>query len=667
VARKPWLLACLALATIGCANTHNGCAFGYGTETIGAVERFETVRNRFFVQHLLFNPVTATYLGADGYSDILQSTSGALKDYSESALSRELAFYRKTQDEMRAIAPELLPENLQVDHRLMDAQLAFLIRLIGERKYHQRAVDTYVAEPFRGVDWHIQQMQNVGDGLRGTEDEWKLLVSRVEAIPRYLKNARANLNAGKQAGNLPDWRLVQRDGIAGSLSAAEYFLRTLPDSAALHIGNRPFGTALLQQLRRACKQSSVAWESFAEFLKTTYEGELKPCTTSGSAPVNADGSPLTLAPDTDQRTEADQLCQDRYASGVEEYEWRVRNVLGDPRTAAELYDYGGQQVAHYSALIRQVVPLIAKQAGLKTASVRDVVNHLAKDAPKNDDELFAWYRDAAGRAVAYGRDRAMFDVPQDYNLEIIQTPPLLRSAIEAAYYTAPPFKKSGTGRFYLTPTDNVPAKLKLNNRASVADTAVHEGFPGHDWHFKFMTRHAADISNIRWLTPGAVEDSSSMWIDSMAAEGWALYAEELMAEATPGHPYGFYSTSEYFYQLQGQMMRAVRVRVDVGIHTGRMTFEQARDFFVEHVEFYPGACARKDADAVAACDIADREIYRYSKWPTQAITYNLGKNGIMALREEYKKKTGTAYSPRSFHEKLMRVGPVPVRYFRDVF
>jgi uncharacterized protein (DUF885 family) len=261
----------------------------------------------------------------------------------------------------------------------------------------------------------------------------------------------------------------------------------------------------------------------------------------------------------------------------------------------------------------------------------------------------------------------MFDIPQAYKLDIVPTPPVLQASIDAAYYPAPPFKKTGVGRFYLSASSNDPAALKLKNRASVADTAVHEGFPGHDWHFKFITQYASDISNIRWLTPGAVEDSSSMWSDSMATEGWGLYAEELMAEPLAGRPYGFYSAPEYLYQLQGQMMRAVRVRVDVGIHTGRMTFDEARDYYVENVEFFPGACAQNEADARAACASVDRAIYRYSKWPTQAITYNLGKNAIINLKEDYKKRVGTAYSPRSFHQKLMRMGTVPVTYFREMF
>jgi uncharacterized protein (DUF885 family) len=636
VKSKKWLIA-VCLIAVGCAGATGGpgCSLGSGFEVEhrAQIQRFATLRDRFFVRHLLFNPVTATYLGADAYSGVLQSTIGALKDYSEATLGRERAFYRETHQELEGIARESLPPHLQVDHRVMDAQLKFLMRLIGDRKYHQRAIDTYTAEPFRGVDWQLQQMQDLGKGLRGTEAEWQQLASRVEAIPAYLAQGRVNLLAGTQSGNLPDRRMVQRNGIDASLAAVDYFRSTLSKVADEYIGDRPFRQTVAPQLKQAGDRAAIAWNEFADFLQATYP--------------------------TDKT--------DRFAVGTEEYEWRVRNVFGDSRSAAELYEYGEQQVALYSRLIQEVVAVIAKDAGLPRATTRDVVNHLAKDSPANDEQLFTWYRETAARAVAYGRKHGMFDIPPDYKLDILPTPPVLRHNIDAAYYMAPPFKKSGVGRFYLTPTENDPAKLRLKNRASIADTAVHDGFPGHDWHFKYMTQHANEISNVRWLTPGAVEDSSSMWSDSLAAEGWGLYAEELMAEPVAGRPYGFYSVAEYFYALQGQMTRAVRVRVDVGIHTGRMTFDQARDYYLDHVEFYPGACALKDADAVAACDTAERAIYRYSKWPTQAIAYNLGKHAIIGLREETKKSMGTAYSPRAFHEKFMRMGTVPVVFFRDSF
>ena len=661
----------------GAGSGGGGCAIGYGVEVENrtAVEKFQALRDRFFVRHLLFNPVTATYLGADGYSDVLQSTNAALKDYSEAALARELGLYREIQQELQGIARETLPPHLQVDHRVMDAQLKFLVRLIGERKYHQRAVDTYTAEPFRGIDWQMQQMQDLGNGLRGTEAEWKHVISRVEGIPAYLGHAQTNLLTGTQAGNVPDWRMVQRNGIASSLASVEYFRRTLPDIAAAHIGNRPFAQTLMPQLKEAGDKAATSWDEFAKFLQSTYETGLKPCATdvssSGGRGVTSSGgravTPSGGTAVTPSGGTALQRCPDRFAAGTDEYEWRVRNVFGDSRSAAELYEYGGQQVALYSRLIDEVVATIARDAALGAATRRAVVSHLAKDSPKNDDELFTWYRETAARAVAYGREHGMFAVPDDYKLDIIPTPPVLENSIDAAYYMAPPFKKAGIGRFYLTATKNDPAKLRLKNRASIADTAIHEGFPGHDWHFKYMTQHADQISNVRWLTPGAVEDSSSMWSDSLAAEGWGLYAEELMAEPVTGRPYGFYSAAEYFYELQGQMTRAVRVRVDVGIHTGRMTYDQARDYFVEHSEFYPGACGLTDPDARAACDSAERAIYRYSKWPTQAIAYNLGKNAIVSLRDETRKNMGTAYSPRAFHERFMRMGTVPVAFFRDVF
>ena len=80
-------------------------------------------------------------------------------------------------------------------------------------------------------------------------------------------------------------------------------------------------------------------------------------------------------------------------------------------------------------------------------------------------------------------------MPADYKLEVVETPPPLRASIDgAAYYPAPPFKNSGVGRFYVTPTDNDDAALKSNNRAALADLSAHEGFPGHDWHYKVMTQ-----------------------------------------------------------------------------------------------------------------------------------------------------------------------------------
>ena len=606
---------------------------------------FASLRDRYFVRALQLYPVTSTYLGGDGYSPALAGTNGKLRDWGAEALKSEAAFYREIERARQALDPARLESADRIDHAVLGAQIGFVLRQLEERRHHERAVDTYVAEPFRGVDWQLQQMEAGPNGELGSEAEWALVVERLQAVPRYLETARANLSRGKQDGNFPDHRLVQYDGIAGCKADDEYFRTTLPKLTTGYLGRRAFAPAMLDRVARAATAAADAFRDFGGFLERTY--------------------------DSSDRT-------DRYAAGEAEYDWRVRHCLHVDRSAAELWKYGAEQVALYQAKIYQVAEEVARASSLRLdfagpaarpASVRALLAHLSRDAPRNDDELLQWYREIGQRAVAYGRERQLFDVPADYRLDVVFTPPVLRSTIDAAYYPAPPFKRTGVGRFYLTPTGNDPGRLKVNNRASVADTAVHEGFPGHDWHYKYMTEHAAAISNIRWLTPGAVEDSSAMWEDSMATEGWALYAEDLMAEPVGGRPHGFYTAAEHLYELQGQLLRAARVRIDVGIHAGQMTFDQAVDYFTEQVLFYPGACARASADPVAnaLCETATRAVYRYSKWPTQAITYNLGKSEIVALRQAAEQREGPRFTPRGFHERLMRMGTIPVGYYRDEF
>jgi uncharacterized protein (DUF885 family) len=304
-------------------------------------------------------------------------------------------------------------------------------------------------------------------------------------------------------------------------------------------------------------------------------------------------------------------------------------------------------------------------------AVRAVFDELGKDYPKTDAEMVKWYEEAGVRLVDYGRKSGIFDVPADYKLDVVETPPPLRASIEgAAYYPAPPFKQSGTGRFYVTTSgNNDQAVLKENNRAALADLSAHEGFPGHDWHYKIMTQFRDQIGGVRWLTPGEVEGSSAMWEDSIAAEGWALYSEGLMAEPQPNFPAGFYTPEEHLYQLQGKLYRDLRVRIDTGLHTGRLSYDDAVDLFSQVVNFLPGSC--RDAQAVkdeakrASCKGAEAAVYRYSKWPTQAITYRLGKDQILAMRGEAQKLLGDRFNAKQFHLLFMQQGTIPVGYFHD--
>jgi uncharacterized protein (DUF885 family) len=160
-----------------------------------------------------------------------------------------------------------------------------------------------------------------------------------------------------------------------------------------------------------------------------------------------------------------------------------------------------------------------------------------------------------------------------------------------------------------------------------------------------------------------------MWQDSMAAEGWALYSEALPAEPQKAAPQGFYTPEEHLYQLRGQLMRDLRVRLDTGLHTGKLPFEEAVTLFSEVLDFLPGSCQDPQAlklDAKqASCKSARGAITRYARWPTQAITYRLGKEQILVLRRRAQQALGSRFSAKRFHVEFMKQGTIPAGYFGE--
>jgi len=616
-------------------------------------DSFKKIHDEYVVEFLRRNPTVNTYLGGAGLDPKLREVDGALRDHSAAALQDEDRWLTNTKQSLEATSPGSLSASQRINRDVALAQVKFLLHQHQVRRYQERALDTYTDEPFRAVDWQLQGMSQTGDKTYGTDEEWTLVGKRLAAVPAFLKVAQDQLNAGIASHNAPDWRMLVRNGIDTSEANAKYFAETLPKLAEERVTG-PQRDQLLKQVRDGSEQAAAAFRGLREFVANTFFDD----------PAKKDISGLKAA-----------FRSDRYAMGEEEYDWAVKNNLRVNKTAAQLFE---EAMPIVEATQKEMVEL-ARKIGEKykmtlpadgQEAVRAVFDELSKDYPKSDEEMVQWYRDTAFRLVEYARKTGIFDVPADYKLEVVETPPPLRASIDgAAYYPAPPFKNTGVGRFYVTTTDNNKAALQSNNRAALAELAAHEGFPGHDWHYKVMTLNRANIAGVRWLTPGAVEDSSSMWEDSMAAEGWALYAEALMAEPQPGAPEGFYTPEERLYQLQGKLYRDLRVRIDTGIHTNRMTYAEAVDLFSETVDFLPGKCS--DATAIkseakqASCSSSERAIFRYSKWPTQAITYRLGKDEIYALRKEAATMVGERFSPKTFHLLFMRQGTIPSGYFRD--
>ena len=145
---------------------------------------------------------------------------------------------------------------------MIAAQIQFMLHQHQVRHYQQRALDTYVSEPFRALDWQLQGMTQTGSKTYGTGAEWTLVVERVRAIPKFLAAAQDQLRSGVSARNTPDPRMLRRDGIETAEANAKYFEQTLPQIAADRVSGDQRGQ-ILGEINDASKQAMLAYESSA--------------------------------------------------------------------------------------------------------------------------------------------------------------------------------------------------------------------------------------------------------------------------------------------------------------------------------------------------------------------------------------------------------------------
>ncbi|HVH84922.1 MAG TPA: DUF885 family protein, partial [Steroidobacteraceae bacterium] len=445
--------------------------------------RFAQVEHDYVIYFLGRFPVVATYLGGATLDPQLAGVDGRLRDHSPEALRAEDAQLAEFRARFAHLAPAGLSPRRRIDRSVALAEIAFLEHEHGVRRQQQKSLDSYVDEPARGVDWQIQSMTTGGGAAYGTDAEWQAVIARVRAVPGYLATAERQIAAGVAAHNTPDGRVLVDFGLRSAAADADYFASTLPQLAAGAITSAQ-RAALLHDLTAAGEAAAAAYRHLAAMIASVFFED-----TGG-------GEPALRA----------EFRADRFACGETEYDWALRNNLRLSSTAAELFAQSSPAVeatrAEMIALARQIAASHRwPRTGDGPASVRAVFEQLSRDAPQSDAEMLEGYRRAGARLTAYGRATGLFDVPADYRLDVLATPPPLRASVASGgYYPAPPFKSTGTGRFYVTPTgDNAAALRVQHDYASMADTAAHEGFPGHDWHFKVMTRYREEISPLRWL------------------------------------------------------------------------------------------------------------------------------------------------------------------------
>jgi uncharacterized protein (DUF885 family) len=264
------------------------------------------------------------------------------------------------------------------------------------------------------------------------------------------------------------------------------------------------------------------------------------------------------------------------------------------------------------------------------------------------DHLLQSFRDTFDGLISFIRTKHIITVPSDVRPILQETPPFMRATTFASMDTPGPFEKSAQEAYFNvtlpglkdTP-EQIAGRMAAFNVGTVVSTSTHEAYPGH--YVQFLWVHEAP-TKVRMVL-GANTNS----------EGWAHYCEQMMLDEGYGQP-GTGATDAReaklirLGQIEDALLRDSRFIVGIEMHRGKMSFDQAADFFVK--EGYQS----KETGLVETKRGTSDATYLY---------YTLGKLEILKLREDVKKKQGAAFSLEEFHNNFMRQGFPPIKIVRQ--
>ena len=173
------LLAALALAVAAC---HPSSPPAPPVEP-SADDQFALLEHDYAVYMMSRFPVVATYLGGSAFDPSLSQIDGKLRDYSANAIQAEDVRLSGFADRFTALDAGKLSPRRRIDRSVALAEIGFLLHQHQVRRHQERSLDSFVDEPFRGIDWQIQGMTPTGTGTYGTDAEWQAVIARLRAIP----------------------------------------------------------------------------------------------------------------------------------------------------------------------------------------------------------------------------------------------------------------------------------------------------------------------------------------------------------------------------------------------------------------------------------------------------------------------------------------------------
>jgi uncharacterized protein (DUF885 family) len=550
-------------------------------------QRLKRLFNNYYEETKALSPINATFSGDHRYDGKLANEGAA--DY--------LAARHRFNTKYLAQLNQYNRLSLSVADRISYDVLKELINMDLESElYH---LEYLPINQFSSIPLLMGQL---GSGSSAqpfyTVQDYEKWLDRIEAFRLYTDTIIANMRKGiKKHVVLPKDLVIkmipQMEDLAQTDSAKSIFygpLRQMPPA---------FSAADKLRLKSAYEQvlhSTLfpAYQRLADFLKTEY------------LPNAADAPGLSALP-----------------GGSKLYAYYTRYYTTTTLTPEQIYQTGLNEVARITASMER----LKAQTGFN-GSLADFFNFLKTDRqfmPFNTaDKVLQAYRDIYQKIQPHLPE--LFNIQPKAKFEIRRVESFREASQNGPSYSIGSLDGSRPGIFYVP----IPDATKINvTFLGLEATFIHEAIPGHHYQIALQQENTALPLFRRQISFSAF------------TEGWGLYVESL------GKRLGCYTDPyQQMGALNNEIHRAIRLVVDVGIHTGKMTKKQAISYMMAHESISP-------EDALLSAE-------RYMAIPGQALCYKIGELEITRIREQLKRSLGNKFNIVSFHSALLREGDMPL-------
>lgn len=547
----------------------------------------DSIAANYYEQYLKLYPLEATSQGDLRYNDQLPINID--KDF----ISGEIAFYHSVQTQLDNVDYKSLSDEDKVVYDVLDFTLKDKIEAYA---YHPEYIPF---TQFGGLPLNFP-LYGSGQGSQpfNTEKDYEDWLKRMEKFPEWMNAATENF----------------RDGMTNKIVLPKKLvLKMIPQMKAEEIITPDFNENIFSGPVKNFPKgfTSAQKEKFTKLYQESVAKNIIPAYTKMGEFLEKEYLPKSRETDG----------YNSLPKGNDIYKYYAKSWTTTNKTPEEINEIGLQQVA----MLRAEMEKVKQQVGF-TGTLEEFITSVKTDPKampyKTSTEVLAGFNGILAKITP--KLKTMFGVTPKTKFEIRQTEKFREASASAEYIQGTPDGKR-PGIFYMP----IPDPSKFNVTSGMESLFLHEAIPGHHYQVSLQQENTKLPKFMRFGWFGAY------------GEGWAHYCETL------GPEFGLYTDP---YQKMGylsdQMLRAVRLVVDTGIHTGKMTREEAITYFLSNIAY-------DEAGATA-------EVERYMAMPGQALGYKIGSLRIRELRDQYQKQLGNKFSLAKFHDELLSQGCLPL-------